>query len=214
VARPGRAVLFSLYGSHAVAVSLDLQAESILQKNIRSLDFPLLEENKETEAAISSTRANERERIEAWLEAEGISFESVKDFNSHFHIAANLKNIQVQISEPKVRRGVLAVQAVVSLDDQQVWKASKIRKEDLHTIFLSLFEKLDRSEYLFMLQEDFFSKSWLRIQRTLYIEDITRTSLLNEMKDLNVKFVGVNYDLNEALDNAPKSDKKEETIYT
>ena len=172
----------------------------------------MLEENKETETAIPPTRTNER--IERWLEAEGISFEAVKDFNSHFHISANLKNIQVQISQPKVRRGVLAVQAVVSLDDQQVWKAQKISKEDLHTIFLSLFEKLDRSEYLFMLQEDFFSKSWLRIQRTLYIEDLSRSILLNEMKGLNLKFVDVNYDLNEALDNAPKSDKKEETIYT
>jgi len=154
------------------------------------------------------------ERIESWLEDEGISFERVKDFNSLCHIAANLKNMQVHLSEPKVRRGVLAVQAVVALDDQQTWKAKKVSAEDLHTIFLSLFEKLDRQEYLFMLQEDFFSKSWLRIQRTLYVNELTRTGLLEEMKDLNLKFVNVNYELNEALDNAPKSGQKEETIYT
>jgi hypothetical protein len=154
------------------------------------------------------------EKIESWLEDEGISFQPEPDFNSHYHIAANLKNVQVHLSEPKVRRGVLAVQASVALDDQQAWKARKIKKEDLKTIFLSLFERLDREEYLFMLQEDFFQKSWLRIQRTLYLEDLTRTALLREMKDLNMRFLNVNYDLNSALDNAPKSTSEEETIYS
>jgi hypothetical protein len=155
------------------------------------------------------------EKIEAWLEDEGISFAPVPDFNSHYHLAAHLKNVQVQLSEPKVRRGVLAVQAVVSLDDQQAWKARKLRKEDLKALFLSLFERLDREEYLFMLQEDFFQKNWLRIQRTLYVEDLTRTMLLKEMKDLNMRFLNVNYELNAALDNAPKTGAEvEETIYT
>ena len=153
-----------------------------------------------------------KQKIEAWLEAEGITFEQVSDFNAHFHLVANLKNVQVHLSEPKVRKGVLAVQAVASLDEQQLWKANQISPEDRRSIFLSLFSKLDRSEYLFMLQEDFTSKSWLRIQRTLYLEDISRTSVLREMKELNVKFVGVNYDLNEALDIAPRS-VPEETIY-
>jgi hypothetical protein len=175
----------------------------------------MLEENKEENGmAPSSARSPAWERIESWLESEGISFETISDFNSNFHIAANMKNVQVHVSEPKVRRGVLAVQAVVSLDDQQVWKAEKISKVDLHTIFISLFEKLDRTEYHFMMQEDFFSKSWLRIQRTLYIEDLTRTRLLSEMKNLNLKFVNVSYELNEALDNALKSGQKEETIYS
>src|SRR5579864_5387964 len=120
------------------------------------------------------------QKIEAWLEDEGITFEPVSDFNAYFHIAANLKNMQIHLSEPKVRKGVLAVQAVTSLDEQQLWKANQISPEDKRSIFLSLFSKLDRSEYLFMLQEDFTSKSWLRIQRTLYIEDITRTCVLQE----------------------------------
>ncbi len=153
-----------------------------------------------------------KQKIEAWLEAEGISFEPVSDFNAYFHIAANLKNMQVHLSGPKVRKGVLAVQAVASLDEQQLWKANQISPEDKRSIFISPFSKLDRSEYHFMLQEDFTSKSWLRIQRTLYIEDISRTSVLREMKELDVKFVAVNYDLNEALDIAPKA-VPEETIY-
>jgi hypothetical protein len=153
-----------------------------------------------------------KQKIEAWLEAEGITFESVSDFNAHYHLVANLKNIQVHLSEPKVRKGVLAVQAVASLDEPQLWKANQISPEDKRSIFISLFSKLDRSEYLFMLQEDLTSKSWLRIQRTLYIEEISRTSVLREMKDLNVKFVDVNYVLNEALDIAPKA-VPEETIY-
>ena len=153
-----------------------------------------------------------KQKIEAWLEAEGLTFESVSDFNSHFHLVVNLKNVQVHLSEPKVRKGVLAVQAVASLDEQQLWKANQISPEDKRSIFVSLFSKLDRSEYLFMLQEDFTSKSWLRIQRTLYIEDIKRTSVLREMKELNLKFVNVNYDLNEALDIAPRA-VQEETIY-
>lgn len=155
------------------------------------------------------------EKVESWLEDEGISFSKVQDFNSHYHIQTNMKNVQIHLSEPKVRRGVLAVQAVIALDEQQAWKAKQIKKEDLRTIFLALFEKLDRTEYLFMLQEDFFSKSWLRVQRTIYIEDLARTSLLKEMKDLNLKFVNVSYDLNSALDNAPRvASPEEETIYS
>jgi hypothetical protein len=165
-------------------------------------------------AKLTSAHATAWAEIESWIEAEGITFEPVADFNSHCHIAANMKNVQVHLSESKVRRGVLAVQGVVALDDQQLWKAKRIKNEDLRAIFLSLFEKLDRSEYHFMLQEDFSSKTWLRIQRTLYIEELTRTRLLDEMKELNLKFVNVSYDLNEALDNAPKTSSSEETIYT
>ncbi len=187
----------------------------IEERDKKEFRFPVLEEKrKEGKATQSSTHASIWEKIESWLEAEGISFEQVTDFNSHRHIAANLKNVQVHLSESKVRRGVLAVQAIVSLDDQQLWKAKQIKKEDLHAIFLVLFEKLDRTEYLFMLQEDFSSKSWLRVQRTLYIEELTRTELLREMKHLNLKLVNVSYDLNSALDNAPKSGPKDETIYT
>ena len=154
-----------------------------------------------------------KQKIEAWLEAEGITFEPVSDFNAHFHLVANLKNVQVHLSEPKVRKGVLAVQAVASLDEQQLWKANQISPEDKRSIFLSLFSKLDRSEYLFMLQEDFTSKSWLRIQRALYIEDLTRTSLLSEMKCLNTKFVNMNYELNIALNGATLT-VGDKTIYS
>ena len=152
-------------------------------------------------------------RIEDWLDAEGISAELVPDFNAHFHLKSSLKNVEVHLSEPKVRRGVIAVQAVVSLNEEQLAKISEIKPEDKRAIFLDLFSKLDRSEYLFMLQEDFTSKSWLRIQRALYIEDLTRTSLLSEMKNLNTKFVNMNYELNLALDGiAPATGDK--TIYT
>jgi hypothetical protein len=176
----------------------------------------MLEEKKRgARVTQSSTHPSVWDRIESWLEAEGISYEPVADFNAHHHIAANMKNVQIHLSEPKVRRGVLAIQGVVSLDDQQIWKARQIKKEDLRTIFLLLFERLDRSEYLFMMQEDFFSKNWLRIQRTLYIEELTRTELLKEMKDLNLKFVNVSYTLNDALNNAPKNGPpQDETIYT
>ena len=186
----------------------------------KGVRFPeMLEERKEEQgkrAATLSSSPNSSmwERVESWLDAEGISFQTEADFNSHRHLIANMKNLQIHLSEPKVRRGVLAVQSVVSLDDQQVWKAKRIKKEDLRTIFLTLFEKLDREEFLFMLQEDFFSKSWLRIQRTLYIEDLTRTALIQEMRNLNLRFVDVNYDLNAALDNAPRQGSEEETIYS
>ncbi|MFI5421055.1 MAG: DUF2299 family protein [Nitrososphaerales archaeon] len=154
-----------------------------------------------------------KQRIEDWLDAEGITSEPVPDFNSHFHVKSNLKNIEVHLSEPKVRRGVLAVQAVVSLNEDQLAKISEIKAENRRAIFLDLFSKLDRSEYLFMLQEDFTSKSWLRIQRALYIEDLTRTGLLSEMKSHNMKFVNINYELNLALEGivTPTGDK---TIYT
>jgi len=171
-------------------------------------------QKEEKKKGPTSENAESWEKIDSWLDAEGISFREVPDFNSYRHIEVGMKNVQVHLSEPKVRRGVLAVQAVVSLDDQQVWKAKQIKKEDLHAIFLVLFEKLDRLEYLFMLQEDFFSKSWLRIQRTLYFEDLKRTDLLGQIKDLNMSFVNINYDLNSELDNAPRTSPEDETIYS
>jgi hypothetical protein len=143
-----------------------------------------------------------KQRIEGWLDDEGISFESIPDFNAHFHVKANLKNVEVHLSEPKVRRGIVAVQAVVSLEETQLARVQNLKPEEKRSVFLSLFSELDMSEYHFMLQEDFTSKSWMRIQRTLYIEDLTRTRLLNEMKELNTKFVSMNYELNSALDGA------------
>jgi len=172
------------------------------------------EEEKRALPPSSSLNKSMWERIESWLEAEGITFQPVPDFNSRYHIMANMKNLEVHLSEPKVRSGVLAVQASAALDDQQAWKAKQIKNEDLRAIFLALFEKLDRAEYLFMLQEDFFLKNWLRIQRTLYIEELTRTMLIREMRNLNLRFVNVNYDLNSALDNAPRRSSEEETIYS
>ena len=138
-------------------------------------------------------------KIEAWLDAEGISFKDVPDFNSHFHILANFKNVAIHIHESKVRHGVLVVSGELTPSRTQLERLERIKPEERRSLFLSLFALLDRSEYLFMLQEDFASRSWLRIQRTLYIEDLTRSSLLGEAKDLNTKFVNMNYALNEAL---------------
>jgi hypothetical protein len=138
-------------------------------------------------------------KIEEWLEAEGISFKHVPDLNSYFHLETNLKNAPIHLHESKVRRGVLVVQGVLSLTDSQLEIVVKMTEEDKKTLFLSLFAILDKSEYLFMIQQDFSSESWVRIQRTLYVEDLTRTRLLGEMKDLNTKFVNMNYALNEAL---------------
>lgn len=138
-------------------------------------------------------------RIQDWLEAEGISFSDVPDLNSHFHIQVNLKNTTVHVSESRVRRGVLAVQGTLQLVSDQLQKYIVMSEADKKTLFNSLFALLDKSEYLFLLQQNFAVENWLKIQRALYIEDLSRTSLLREMKDLNMKFVNVNYILNEAL---------------
>lgn len=148
-------------------------------------------------------------RIEGWLEAEGISFEEIKDLNSFFHIKANLRNISIHISESKVRIGVLAVQGVLDLAQDQLYKIRKIGTEESELLFRSLFESLDKSEYLFLLQKDFTAQNWLKIQRTLYLDELTRTDLLKEMKDLNMKLVGINYTVNESLEKlAPIADSE------
>jgi hypothetical protein len=140
-----------------------------------------------------------KSRIQDWLEAEGISFSDVPDLNSHFHLQTNFKNVPIHLHESKVRRGVLVVQGVLSLTADQLFIVTKMKEEDRKAVFHSLFSILDRSEYLFMIQEDFASKNWLRIQRTLYVEDLNRTRLLEEMKELNTKFVNMNYALNQSL---------------
>jgi hypothetical protein len=131
--------------------------------------------------------------------AEGISFQDVKDINSFFHIQADLKNVSIHISESKVRRGVLAVQGILDLAEDQKYKIGKIGQEENDLLYRVLFATLDKSEYLFLLQKDFKAQNWLKIQRTLYVEELTRTDLLREMKDLNMKFVNVNYTVNESL---------------
>ena len=138
-------------------------------------------------------------RITGWLEDEGISWEEQSDLNSFFHISASLKNVLIHISGSKVRRGVLAVQGVASLSEEHLVKIQILKPEERKALFRSLFAILDKSEYLFLIQEDFASDAWLKIQRTVYVEDITRTSLLNEMKDLNTKFVNMNYAVSDAL---------------
>ncbi|MHB1868068.1 MAG: DUF2299 family protein [Nitrososphaerales archaeon] len=138
-------------------------------------------------------------KIEDWLDAEGISFDQIQDLNSFFHIVANLKNVPIHINESKVRRGVLVLQGILELSEDQLYKIGKFSPEDGESLFQSLFATLDKSEYLFLLQKDFAMQNWLKVQRTLYIEDLTRTNLLTEMKDLNMKLVNVNYMVNEAL---------------
>lgn len=152
---------------------------------------------------MSAIEANEHQllkaKIEEWLESEGIAFSSVSDLNSFFHIQANLKNIPIHISESKVRKGVLAVQGSLELSLDQLEKYQSISVEDKKTLFLSLFAMLDKSEYHFLLQENFAIQNWLKIQRPLYVEDLTRSMLLNEIKNLNTRFVNINYLVNETL---------------
>lgn len=158
-------------------------------------------------AVDSSDHISVKAKIEEWLEAEGISFEEIKDLNSFFHIQTNLRNTTVHISESKVRRGVLAVQGMMDLAEDQLYKIGKISQEESDLLFRLLFASLDKSEYLFLLQKDFEAQSWLKIQRTLYIDELTRTDLLREMKDLNMKLVNINYMVNESLERfAPVSD--------
>ena len=133
----------------------------------------------------SNYHLSAKAKIEEWLEAEGISFEEVKDLNSFFHIQANLRNVSIHISESRVRRGVLAVQGVLDLGEDQLYKIEKISHEDNELLYRSLFALLDRSEYLFLLQKDFAARGWLKVQRTLYVDELTRTDLLKEMKELN-----------------------------
>ena len=155
----------------------------------------------------SNDHLSTKTRIEEWLEAEGISFEEVKDLNSFFHIQANLRNISIHIRESKVRTGVLAVQGILDLAVDQLYKIAKISHEESDLLFRSLFALLDKSEYLFLLQKDFAVQNWLEVQRTLYVDELTRTDLLREMKDLNMKLVNVNYMVNESLERfAPVAD--------
>ncbi len=141
------------------------------------------------------------EKIEGWLDDEGIPFESVPDINSRFHLKTQMKNIQVHLRESNVRVGCVVVEGIMSMDEDQSELMKKIKDDEQHSIFLELFRKLDKEEYLFQLSKNFFDPIWLKIQRIIYVEDIRRSELLNEMKELNTKFVGINYELNEAIDN-------------
>ena len=80
---------------------------------------------KEMSTAESSDHLSVKTKIEEWLDAEGISFEQVKDLNSFFHIKANLKNVGIHISESKVRMGVLAVQGILDLNEDQTLQSFK-----------------------------------------------------------------------------------------
>lgn len=161
----------------------------------------------------SSGHLSAKARIEEWLEAEGISFEEVTDLNSYFHIQANLRNVSIHISESKVRRGVLAVQGILDLAEDQLSKIAKISNEESDLLFRLLFASLDKTEYLFLLQKDFGAKNWLKIQRTLYVDELTRTDLLKEMKDLNTKLVNINYMVNESLEKLPSASSADGQLY-
>ncbi len=140
-------------------------------------------------------------KIEGWLDDEGIPFDRVPDINSKFHIKAQMKNLVVHLRESNVRLGCLVVEGIMALEEDQVQLMQKIKSEDQHSIFLEFFRELDKSEYLFQLSKDFSDPLWLKIQRILYTEDLTRSDLLNQMKELNTKFVNINYRIDGALDN-------------
>lgn len=140
-------------------------------------------------------------KIEGWLDDEGIPFDRVPDINSKFHIKAQMKNLVVHLRESNVRLGCLVVEGIMALEEDQVQLMQKIKSEDQHSIFLEFFRELDKSEYLFQLSKDFSDSLWLKIQRILYTEDLTRSDLLNQMKELNTKFVNINYRIDGALDN-------------
>jgi hypothetical protein len=141
------------------------------------------------------------EKIGGWFDDEGVPFESTADINSRFHLKVQMKNVQVHVRESNVRLGCIVVEGIMSLDQDQTALMGKIKDDEQHAIFLNLFRKLDKEEYLFQLSKNFFDPIWLKIQRILYAEDMTRTALLKEMKELNTKFVKINYELNEAIDN-------------
>ena len=72
-------------------------------------------DRKKMPAAESSDHLSVKAKIEGWLDAEGISFEQVKDLNSFFHIKPISRMSGIHISESKVRMGVLAVQGILDL---------------------------------------------------------------------------------------------------
>ncbi|SRR5579863_8394124 len=150
-------------------------------------------------------------KIESWLDDEGISFDKIPDINAKFHLKAHMKNLVVHLRESKVRLGCLVVEGIMALEEDQVALMRKIKNEDQHSLFVKFFRELDRSEYLFQLSKDFANPLWLKIQRILYVENLTRSALLNEMKDLNTRFVNINYEINEALDNLSEPPQSEDS---
>jgi hypothetical protein len=155
-------------------------------------------------------------RIEDWLDDEGIPFDRVADINSKFHLKVQMKNLVVHLRESNVRVGCVVVEGVMALEEDQVQLMKKIKNENQHSLFVRFFRELDRTEYLFQLSKNFSDPIWLKIQRVLYSEDLTRTQLLNQMKELNTKFVNINYEINEALDNLAEPPQSEDSsrLYT
>jgi hypothetical protein len=150
-------------------------------------------------------------KIEVWLDDEGIPFDRIPDINSKFHVKAQMKNLIVHLRESNVRVGCIVVEGIMALEEDQVELMKKIKDEDQHSLFVKFFRELDRSEYLFQLSKDFSDPIWLKIQRILYSEDLNRTDLLNQMKELNTKFVNINYEINEALDNMAEPPQSEDS---
>jgi hypothetical protein len=150
-------------------------------------------------------------KIEGWLDDEGIPFDRVPDINSKFHVKAQMKNLAIHLRESNVRVGCIVVEGIMALEEDQVELMKKIKEEDQHSLFVKFFRELDRSEYLFQLSRDFADPIWLKIQRIVYAEDLTRSNLLNQMKELNTKFVNVNYEINEVLDNLTEPPPSEES---
>jgi hypothetical protein len=150
-------------------------------------------------------------KIEGWLDDEGIPFDRVPDINSKFHLKVQMKNLVLHLRESNVRVGCIVVEGLLALENEQVQLMRRIKEEDQHSLFVRFFRELDRSEYLFQLSKNFTDPIWLKIQRVLYSEDLTRTMLLSQMKDLNTKFVNINYEINEALDNLAEPPQSEDS---
>ena len=124
-----------------------------------------------------------------------------------------MKNAAIHIHASKIRLGCIIIQGALAIDQEQLDYIEKISEQDKRSLFLTFFAKLDREEYLFQLNQDFSDPMWLRIQETLYVDDLTRSDLIGQMKRLNTKFVKLSYELNEALDIIPPI-TNETQVYT
>jgi hypothetical protein len=146
--------------------------------------------SQDPEVAAISEHEHLREKIEGWLKDEGISFENraIPSQVSYFQIKANIQDFPIYVQELNQKRDCVLVHSFLMLNGAQISGIAPRTPDEKKSLRNSIFSFLKVREFSFRVNENYEDKRWIMIQRILYVEGLTRKELMNEIKDLRLRF--------------------------
>jgi len=131
-----------------------------------------------------------RKQIVGWFKDEDISYEerSTPSQVSYFQLKANVQDLPIYVQELNQKRGCLLVHSFLILDGDKLSAMIIKTPEERKALHDSIFSFLNAREFSYLISKNYEEKRWIMIQRILYVDNLTREKLLDEIKDLRLRF--------------------------